>query len=81
MNPSLAHEHGLDPNCSGSCPAERQTLSILIKGVKLISRYVLLIRGRGAGEEPEEVLLRDLPLLAAIVAWAAACTAILLTTS
>src|SRR5438309_1639007 len=46
-----------------------------------IGRYVLLIRGRGAGEEPEEVLLRDLPLLAAIVAWAAACTAILLTTS
>ncbi len=45
-----------------------------------IGRYVLLIRGRGAGEEPEEVLLRDLPLLATIVAWAAACTAILLTT-
>jgi 4-hydroxybenzoate polyprenyltransferase len=46
-----------------------------------IGRYVLLIRGRGAGEEPEEVLLRDLPLLAAIVVWAAACTAILLETS
>jgi 4-hydroxybenzoate polyprenyltransferase len=46
-----------------------------------IGRYVWLVRGRGAGEEPEEVLLRDLPLLAAIVAWAAACAAILLVTS
>ena len=45
-----------------------------------IGRYVLLVRGRGAGEEPEEVLLRDLPLLAAIVAWAAACATILLVT-
>jgi 4-hydroxybenzoate polyprenyltransferase len=46
-----------------------------------IGRYVWLVRGRGAGEEPEEVLLRDLPLLASIVAWAAACGAILLATS
>lgn len=45
-----------------------------------IGRYVWLVRGRGAGEEPEEVLLRDLPLLAAIVAWAATCGAILLMT-
>jgi 4-hydroxybenzoate polyprenyltransferase len=45
-----------------------------------IGRYVWLVRGRGAGEEPEEVLLRDLPLLAAIAAWAAACAAILLVT-
>jgi 4-hydroxybenzoate polyprenyltransferase len=46
-----------------------------------IGRYVWLVRGRGAGEEPEEVLLRDAPLLASIVAWAAACGAILLVTS
>jgi 4-hydroxybenzoate polyprenyltransferase len=46
-----------------------------------IGRYVWLVRGRGAGEEPEEVLLRDAPLLASIVAWAAACGAILLATS
>jgi 4-hydroxybenzoate polyprenyltransferase len=46
-----------------------------------IGRYVWLVRGYGAGEEPEEVLLRDLPLLASIVAWAAACAAILLATS
>ena len=46
-----------------------------------IGRYVWLVRGRGAGEEPEEVLLRDVPLLASIVAWAAACGAILLATT
>ena len=46
-----------------------------------IGRYVWLVRGHGAGEEPEEVLLRDLPLLASIVAWAAACGAILLAMS
>jgi hypothetical protein len=46
-----------------------------------IGRYVWLVRGRGAGEEPEEVLLRDVPLLTAIVAWTAACAAILLLTS
>jgi 4-hydroxybenzoate polyprenyltransferase len=45
-----------------------------------IGRYVWLIRGRGAGEEPEEVLLRDVPLLTAIVTWAAACAVILLVT-
>jgi len=45
-----------------------------------IGRYVWLVRGRGAGEEPEEVLLRDVPLLAAIVAWVVACAAILLAT-
>jgi 4-hydroxybenzoate polyprenyltransferase len=45
-----------------------------------IGRYVWLVRGHGAGEEPEEVLLRDLPLLVTIVGWVAACTAILLAT-
>ena len=46
-----------------------------------IGRYVWLVRGHGVGEEPEEVLLRDVPLLASIVAWAVACGAILLATS
>ena len=46
-----------------------------------IGRYVWLVRGRGAGEEPEEVLLRDVPLLTAIVVWVVACGAILLATS
>jgi len=45
-----------------------------------IGRYVWLVRGHGAGEEPEEVLLRDAPLLTSIVAWAVTCGAILLVT-
>jgi 4-hydroxybenzoate polyprenyltransferase len=45
-----------------------------------IGRYVWLVRGRGAGEEPEEVLLRDVPLLASIIAWTVVCGAILLAT-
>lgn len=45
-----------------------------------IGRYVWLVRGHGAGEEPEEVLLRDLPLLVTIGGWVAACGAILLAT-
>jgi 4-hydroxybenzoate polyprenyltransferase len=45
-----------------------------------IGRYVWLVRGHGMGEEPEEVLLRDVPLLTSIVAWAATCGAILLVT-
>jgi len=46
-----------------------------------IGRYVWLVRSRGVGEEPEEVLLRDVPLLASILVWAAACGAILLVTA
>ena len=46
-----------------------------------IGRYVWLVRGRGAGEEPEEVLLRDLPLLGSIVVWTIVCGAILLATN
>jgi 4-hydroxybenzoate polyprenyltransferase len=46
-----------------------------------IGRYVWLVRGRGAGEEPEEVLLHDVPLLASIVVWTLVCGAILLATN
>ena len=42
-----------------------------------IARYWLLVRRRGVGEEPEEILLRDIPLLTAIVLWTIACAAIL----
>jgi 4-hydroxybenzoate polyprenyltransferase len=45
-----------------------------------IGRYVLLLRRRGAGEEPEEVLLRDPPLLGGIGAWVGVCAAILVAT-
>jgi 4-hydroxybenzoate polyprenyltransferase len=42
-----------------------------------IFRYLLLIHRWDLGEEPEEILLRDLPLLACIAAWAV-CAAIVL---
>jgi 4-hydroxybenzoate polyprenyltransferase len=40
-------------------------------------RYLLLLHRRGLGEEPEALLVEDLPLLATVAAWAAACAAIL----
>lgn len=43
-----------------------------------IFRYLLLMHRRDLGEEPEEVLLRDLPILACIAGWAA-CAAVILT--
>jgi 4-hydroxybenzoate polyprenyltransferase len=42
-----------------------------------IFRYLLLIHRRDLGEEPEEILLRDLPLLLCIAAWAV-CAALVL---
>lgn len=45
-----------------------------------IFRYLLLLHRHGAGEEPENVLLRDVPLLATIVAWAATSAVILAVT-
>lgn len=40
-------------------------------------RYLLLLHRRSAGEEPENVLLGDVPILVTVAAWAAACAAIL----
>jgi 4-hydroxybenzoate polyprenyltransferase len=40
-------------------------------------RYLLLLHRRGLGEEPDALLVEDLPLLATVAAWAAACGAIL----
>jgi 4-hydroxybenzoate polyprenyltransferase len=38
-------------------------------------RYLRLLRTRGLGEEPEAVLVTDLPILATVALWAAACAA------
>jgi 4-hydroxybenzoate polyprenyltransferase len=43
-------------------------------------RYLLLVHRRDLGEEPENVLLTDVPILATIVGWAATSAAILLLT-
>ncbi len=40
-------------------------------------RYLLLLHRRSAGEEPENVLLGDGPILATVAAWAATCAVIL----
>jgi 4-hydroxybenzoate polyprenyltransferase len=50
------------------------TIPFVVFGV---FRYLLLIHRQDLGEEPEEVLLRDVPILVCMAAWAA-CAAILL---
>jgi 4-hydroxybenzoate polyprenyltransferase len=50
------------------------TIPFVVFGV---FRYLLLIHRQDLGEEPEEVLLRDAPILVCIAAWAA-CAAVIL---
>src|SRR5919108_5838275 len=50
------------------------TIPFVVFGV---FRYLLLMHRRDVGEEPEEVLLRDAPILVCIAAWAA-CAAVIL---
>ena len=38
-----------------------------------LARYLRLLRTRGLGEEPEAVLVSDLPILLTVAVWAAAC--------
>jgi 4-hydroxybenzoate polyprenyltransferase len=45
-----------------------------------VLRYLHLVRARGVGEEPENVLLRDAPILCSVVLWAATAAALLATT-
>jgi 4-hydroxybenzoate polyprenyltransferase len=45
-----------------------------------IFRYLLLLHRDGLGEEPENVLLTDAPLILTIAAWAVTCAVILATT-
>ena len=50
------------------------TIPLVVYG---IFRYLLLLHRRGAGEEPENVLLGDWPMLATVVAWACSCAVLL----
>lgn len=50
------------------------TLPLVVYG---LFRYLLLLHRRGLGEEPEALLVEDLPLLVTVAAWAAACAVIL----
>jgi 4-hydroxybenzoate polyprenyltransferase len=53
------------------------TIPFVVFGV---FRYLLLMHRRDLGEEPEEVLLRDLPILACIAGWAVTAAVILAVT-
>jgi 4-hydroxybenzoate polyprenyltransferase len=50
------------------------TVPLVVYG---LFRYLLLLHRRGLGEEPEALLVEDLPLLITVALWAAACAAIL----
>jgi 4-hydroxybenzoate polyprenyltransferase len=50
------------------------TIPFVVFGV---FRYLVLVHRQDLGEEPEEVLLRDMPILACMAAWAA-CAALIL---
>src|SRR5438045_651105 len=53
------------------------TIPFVVFGV---FRYLLLIHRQNLGEEPEEVLLRDLPILLCLAAWAVCAGVLLLVT-
>jgi 4-hydroxybenzoate polyprenyltransferase len=58
---------------------ETQALAATIPFVVFgVFRYLLLLHHAGEGEEPENVLVGDIAILATVVTWAAACAAILL---
>jgi len=42
-----------------------------------VFRYLLLLHRGSAGEEPENVLVRDTPILVCVAAWAVTCAAVL----
>lgn len=50
------------------------TIPFVVFGV---FRYVHLVRRRGLGEEPDQVLVTDRPILLAVALWVVACTAVL----
>ena len=45
-----------------------------------LARYLQLLHRHDAGEEPENVLLGDWPILATVAGWAVTCAAILVVT-
>ena len=53
------------------------TIPFVVFGV---FRYLLLIHRQNLGEEPEEVLLRDVPILVCLAAWAVCAGVLLLVT-
>jgi 4-hydroxybenzoate polyprenyltransferase len=57
---------------------DSRTLMITIPYVVFgVFRYILLLHRQDVGEEPEQVLLRDVPILAAVSLWAVTCAVVL----
>jgi len=52
------------------------TIPFVVFGV---GRYLMLVHARGAGEDPEAILLQDVPTLVTVAAWAATCAVVLAT--
>jgi 4-hydroxybenzoate polyprenyltransferase len=50
------------------------TIPFVVFGVV---RYVLLLHRRGLGEEPENVLVRDVPILVTVAVWTLTCAVVL----
>ncbi len=50
------------------------TIPFVVFGV---ARYVLLLHRHGLGEEPENVLVRDVPILVTVAAWTVVCAVLL----
>lgn len=46
--------------------------------VSAVARYLMLVRRRGEGEEPERLLLHDRPILLAVIGWVLVCGATIL---
>jgi len=46
--------------------------------VYAIFRYLLILQGRERGEEPDHVLVTDVPILATVAAWALTCAVVLI---
>jgi 4-hydroxybenzoate polyprenyltransferase len=58
--------------------AHSQAMMITIPFVLFgVFRYLLLMHRQGAGEEPDAVLVTDVPILVTVAIWAATCAAIL----
>ena len=51
------------------------TLPFVVYG---LFRYLLLLHRRGLGEEPDALLVEDVPLLVTVAAWAAMCALVLM---
>jgi 4-hydroxybenzoate polyprenyltransferase len=58
----------------------RDSKAMMVTIPFVVFRYLLLMHRRDLGEEPEEVLLRDVPILVCIAGWTA-CAAVILAVS